>query len=196
MNSTLDPSTFWQRLQHNGEANTAMFVAAGLRPELVAEVGCPACGLRENAVFWSCRERTDHFLHLRCPRCERGSVWYSLKKNAAIESFARLSRVLCGSAALLLTVAAGSLATIHADLLPPRLETRVVAASQTVIVGRQHLEAKAGIAARWTGAVASAGYQRALLLKDPDNRAALSGKPVLGPRARRWWTALVTLGQE
>jgi hypothetical protein len=195
MKCTPDPSTFWQRLQHNGETNTATLLSAGLRPEVVKEVVCPVCRMRENSLFWSCQERTEHFLHLRCPRCERGSIWYSLKKNEPVESFLKLSRVLCGSAALLLMAiigAAGSVGVSLSDLLPPRLEARAVAAREAAAQGRQHLDYAVG----WLGVTASTGYHRALLLKETKNLSGPDDSPLLGYRARQVWNTVAALGPE
>jgi hypothetical protein len=195
MNRTIDPSSFWQRLQRNGEANTAVFIAAGLRPEVAGDVSCPACALVENALFWGCEERTEHFLHLRCPRCERGGVWYSLKKNAPIESFAKWSRVLCGTAAMLMVLAGGALAVQHSDLLPARLSVRLAAAKAAAATGRHHAEVSATTVAHRLERVANIAYERTLLLRDADDLTAMTTRPVLNHRARRWWRAVVTLGQ-
>ena len=72
-----------ERLHQNEVRNREAFAAADISSDQIRIIRCKACGIPENALFWTHEGRTGAKLLLRCPTCDEYSYKYPLTPSGA-----------------------------------------------------------------------------------------------------------------
>ena len=72
-----------ERLHRSELRNREVFAEAGISSDTVGIIRCKACGVPENALFWTQLGRKGSKLLLRCPTCDGYTYKYSLTQNSS-----------------------------------------------------------------------------------------------------------------